>query len=330
MDGEPSAKFLVIFRRQPAKANAAVRIQTMVGTHFKYHGQATSGGADSPVTHVELVFFVKCGGQQDACAWRAFATFVKDPVVGSNQRPVCSCSPGTVHTLSIGAMDAKSYCIRAVIDRAFADYGCYQVEVSVDVYRYLFKTMCDYVRWSHEATHRRYNELVRDRPDLVIPESRMHIYHVEVEQALNQAIQDDKGYASIKGMLLGCLSQPCTPPRSIYNKTGMYWNLMPWFCFPRFGITSDEIHEIIESDPYPPRRKPLRKRPVFCSELVWTMLMLAQLPMPETMEPYSSTPFDVEAALAKIALVPAQSVERTGFKVVVSAPLAPVVPPRAV
>ncbi len=319
-------RFYIIFRRQPADANAAVRLQTAVGTHFRYKGSKTAGGTDSPVTHVEIVFLVNCDGSPDACKWRAFSTFVRDSVVGSTDVPVCTCAPGTVHTISISANDAKSYCVRLVTDRAFSEYGCYQIEVGHEALSRVYGTMIDFVRWSHEQTNRQYNEVMSDCSDYFpVAEREIGIYHKRVELAFakrpsaNDRIwsPSSRWYESLWGIVVGCLSQPCAPPVSLYNKTGMYWNLFPRWCFPEFGITRDEMEEVVRTG------AELRKRPVFCSELVFAGLLLAGIPMQEDMDPCCCTPYDIDQALCRLAHTPNQSVDTTGFVIVQATPPEP-------
>jgi hypothetical protein len=317
-------KFFVIFRRQAADANAAVRLQTAVGTHFRYKGRRTTGGVDSPVTHVEIVFLVSCDGSPAECKWRSFATFVRDSVVGSTDVPVCTCAHGTVHTVSISTNDAKSYCARLVVDRAFKDYGCYQIEVGHDTLDRVYDTMIGFVRWSHEQTNRQYNETMRNDEDYrPVSEREIGVYHRHVELAFAKKPSagdliwspSSRWYESLWGIVVGCASQPCAPPTASYNKTGMYWNLFPRWCFPEFGITRAEMDEVVRTG------AELRKRPVFCSELVCAGLLLAQIPVPPGVDPCCCTPYDIDS----LTRTPGQSVDTNGFVIVQAPPPEPVI-----
>lgn len=313
-------KVMVVFKRQSDDATAAMRIQSVVGTRFQYHGLPTSGGADSPVIHVEIVFTVSCGGSTETCMWRPFSVFIRNPSAGQ-AGPVSSCSPGTVHTLSIGAVDAQAYCIRAVLDRAFTDYGCMQIELTHTGYERAFNLAMAFVEWSNSTSNTQYNARFRGTSGFraVGPKS-MRLYHQRVEDALDPADQPaDDSEDTVLGMVASCLSQPCTPPRSGYNKTGMFYNMMPC-CFPKFGIHTSEV---LEPDTGFDK---LRPRPVFCSELVLAILIAAGIPTPKGLEPYDSTPFDIHRMLVRLAAVPEQSVDTTGWMVSQRDPPTTVVP----
>lgn len=318
---EGGYRIMVVFKRQPDDASAAMRVQSMVGSRFQYHGLPTSGGADSPVIHVEVVFTVACGGSTERCMWRPFSVFVKNPLAGL-MGAVSSCCPGTVHTLSIGAVDAPVYCVRAVLDRSFTDYGCMQIDLAHDGYTRAFNMAMNFVEWSNSMSNTAYNRRCALTTGFkAVRPSAMTQYHQRVEDALDPPDRPpDDQEDTVLGMIMACLSQPCTPPQSGYNKAGMFYNMMPC-CFPKFGIHSSDV-----LDPETGFDK-LRPRPVFCSELVLAILLAAGLPAPKGLEPYDSTPFDIHRMLVHLATVSGQSVATTGWAVSQRDPPTTVVPP---